>query len=209
MLTVIKPVRREGKPLHWKCRCDCGKFSTVLTSNLTSGKQQSCGCYNARIRLERIEASRRSDEHKLLVHRKASLKYSRSEKGRLQRLRWTETNKDQVFARIKEWCQRNKDVGRCAVRKRRARLRGAKGEHKKSDVQRIGNSQAWLCKLCNTGIQTSYVVDHKVPLVRGGSNWPRNLQLLCRSCNSRKWKRTTGEFKKYLQRKEALNKENK
>lgn len=29
----------------WKCQCDCGNITYVVTSNLTTGKQVSCGCY--------------------------------------------------------------------------------------------------------------------------------------------------------------------
>lgn len=29
---------------RWKCLCDCGKETEVITSQLTSGKTQSCGC---------------------------------------------------------------------------------------------------------------------------------------------------------------------
>lgn len=28
----------------WLCRCDCGKFTEVITSNLTRGNSKSCGC---------------------------------------------------------------------------------------------------------------------------------------------------------------------
>ena len=40
------------------------------------------------------------------------------------------------------------------------------------------------CRSC--GATTDLTVDHIVPLVRGGTNELRNLQTLCRSCNSRK-----------------------
>lgn len=29
---------------RWKCQCDCGNFTEVVTSSLTSGKTKSCGC---------------------------------------------------------------------------------------------------------------------------------------------------------------------
>lgn len=31
--------------LKWLCRCDCGKNSTVNSSNLKSGNTKSCGCW--------------------------------------------------------------------------------------------------------------------------------------------------------------------
>lgn len=42
MLTAIEIVSRN--PVRWKCRCDCGGFTTVTTSNLTAGHVKSCGC---------------------------------------------------------------------------------------------------------------------------------------------------------------------
>jgi 5-methylcytosine-specific restriction endonuclease McrA len=39
----------------------------------------------------------------------------------------------------------------------------------------------WKCAHCGRpGLLT---VDHKIPLSRGGSNWPSNLQPLCFRCN--------------------------
>ncbi len=40
MLTAIR-YESGGK---WLCRCDCGKFVSVITSNLTRGNSKSCGC---------------------------------------------------------------------------------------------------------------------------------------------------------------------
>lgn len=55
-LTVIKrdldrdlKSRKEGKKVqvHWLCKCSCGNpnLSSVVTTQLLSGKTQSCGCY--------------------------------------------------------------------------------------------------------------------------------------------------------------------
>lgn len=44
-LTVIKQVKnsKSGK-IRWLCRCACGNFSTVFSSNLKNGNTKSCGC---------------------------------------------------------------------------------------------------------------------------------------------------------------------
>lgn len=33
------------KGTYWRCRCDCGKYTSVLSYNLTENRQVSCGCY--------------------------------------------------------------------------------------------------------------------------------------------------------------------
>ena len=42
-------------------------------------------------------------------------------------------------------------------------------------------------------------IDHKDPLARGGSNHRDNLQLLCRTCNTRKGSKTDREFRRMYQ----------
>lgn len=43
-LKVIKRAANRGNHTAWRCRCDCGKVSIIRTSNLTTGRSQSCGC---------------------------------------------------------------------------------------------------------------------------------------------------------------------
>lgn len=33
-----------GSTVTWRCRCDCGKETIVLSSNLKAGLTRSCGC---------------------------------------------------------------------------------------------------------------------------------------------------------------------
>ena len=44
-------LERTEKRIHgkvvWRCRCDCGKESEVLSTRLISGHTKSCGCYNS------------------------------------------------------------------------------------------------------------------------------------------------------------------
>ena len=57
------------------------------------------------------------------------------------------------------------------VRNERSRLVFKRDEH--------------CCSSCGS---TEYLeIDHIIPLARGGSNELDNLQILCRSCNRRKW----------------------
>ena len=48
---VPKEKRRNQKKVEWKCQCDCGNITNVITNYLTSGHTKSCGC-------RRIEAAR-------------------------------------------------------------------------------------------------------------------------------------------------------
>lgn len=43
-LTVIEPVRTAGRPIRYRCTCDCGTSIIVLGQSLRLGTTQSCGC---------------------------------------------------------------------------------------------------------------------------------------------------------------------
>ena len=45
-LTVVKRSGSIRKKAAWLCACECGAESTVVSSNLTSGKTTSCGCFS-------------------------------------------------------------------------------------------------------------------------------------------------------------------
>lgn len=44
-LTVVdRDYTNRHKGVYWKCRCDCGNISSVLSCALVSGHTKSCGC---------------------------------------------------------------------------------------------------------------------------------------------------------------------
>ena len=43
-LTVLGFSHSNSIKRYWMCRCDCGKFKTVILSQLRSGMTRSCGC---------------------------------------------------------------------------------------------------------------------------------------------------------------------
>ena len=61
-LTVLGYAGTGKQGTYWKCRCDCGKDTVVLSHSLRSGRTKSCGCYNKevtsirnRVKLKKIE----------------------------------------------------------------------------------------------------------------------------------------------------------
>lgn len=95
---------------------------------------------------------------------------------------------DEWKAVAKAWKADNKETCKSYDRKKRAMRSKAEGSHTKDDVARILELQKHKCAECRTDLRkVGHEVDHIVPLSKGGSDWPKNLQCLCRPCNIRKW----------------------
>lgn len=71
-------------------------------------------------------------------------------------------------------------------RNRRAREKAAEGSHTAADIRRIYALQKGRCACCGVSVGKKYHVDHIIPLIKGGSNWPSNLQIACPMCNVKK-----------------------
>lgn len=126
---------------------------------------------------------------KIKARRKAykiANKNSISEKGKQYRA----SVRDKLLEKKKAYYRENREKYRAYVRNRRALFREAEGVHTPEDVQKILETQKWLCAeaTCKADLRkTIRHVDHIIPLSRGGSNWPENLQCLCHRCNRSKW----------------------
>lgn len=108
--------------------------------------------------------------------------------------KWSKTDKARATAEA--WLLANPDKRRATNGRRWARVQAAIGTFSESDIHAMLISQRRRCAAphCGCNISTSYSIDHVIPLSRGGSNWPDNLQLLCSSCNSSKRDRTMEEW---------------
>lgn len=125
--------------------------------------------------------------------------------------RWYEANKERVKDRRnaynlankiqlglakREWHKNNMDRVRIARKKRRACERGAEGSFSILDIKSQLRVQGGCCLACSVSFRdVSYTIDHILPISRGGSNWPDNLQLLCQPCNDSKGAKTMDEWK--------------
>lgn len=100
---------------------------------------------------------------------------------------YQKNNAEKIAARVREYNKRHPEKQASITRNYRARKRSAGGTHTALDIARILGRQRGLCANCETELFKSgkkkYHVDHIMPLARGGSNWPINLQCLCPTCN--------------------------
>jgi len=105
-----------------------------------------------------------------------------------------EKHKTKRMAETAAWKAANKEATSLHARAAKAKRRAAEGSYTRQDVERMMAEQAGCCAACPVDIREAFHVDHKIPLSRGGSNWPANLQLLCEPCNKSKGKKTMEEW---------------
>jgi len=120
------------------------------------------------------------------------------ERARQWFLAWKKRNPDYFNEYLAEWAKRNperyKRNYQRASENRRARVIGAEGSFTKDDIERIFVEQNGLCTGCGKDIRKTFEIEHIVPLSRGGSNFPANIQLMCRPCNASKATKTMDEW---------------
>jgi HNH endonuclease len=80
-----------------------------------------------------------------------------------------------------------------SARRKRGRLLPGSGK-----FDELWKSQDGRCPYCGLNLAYGCQVDHKFPLVRGGSDRLSNYQLLCPNCNGLKAALTDAEFRTYL-----------
>lgn len=150
-------------------------------------------------RARNLEHARKQDRDWKRDWRKNTPEIARAKESASYRA-WYLANIDEQRQKGKErsriWYTANKEAKLGYWRNRHAKKLMADGSHTQHDVEKIRKSQKDRCanptcriKLCGGGH-----VDHIQPLARGGSNWPRNLQLLCEPCNKSKGAKDPIEF---------------
>ena len=109
---------------------------------------------------------------------------------------WNASHPDERKKIAKKWVGENTDKMRIYARQRRAKKLSAEGSHTVADIAAIRKLQKDRCAMtcCRARLNGRGDVDHIQALSKGGSNWPRNLQILCMSCNRSKNDRDPIEF---------------
>lgn len=120
----------------------------------------------------------------LIAANREDRKFREDELAR-ERKRYSE-NPEKFKEKSARYARENPEVAATHARNRRARIKDADGEHTPDDIIKILFRQKFKCACCKADIKTEYHVDHITPITKGGSNWPANLQALCRNCNLQK-----------------------
>lgn len=143
-------------------------------------------------REDNIERSKENDKKKYLAKRDSELirmrnRYALYRKQDIDRKRrGYKENAEARRQRTRERYKADPSAWRVGSRNRKARLRKAEGRHTVKEIHNLFDLQKGKCANCNVSIIKLYHVDHIIALSRGGSNWIRNIQLLCVDCNLRK-----------------------
>lgn len=195
-----KPCHRGHIAARFTSNCKCVTCQLAQVQQWRNRSRDHISEYNSKAYWSEPEANRaRAKAHRLASPDSvaASTRRWRSantdkcrEYGRRRNARAPEMNR----ARVKRWREQNPEKAKETIRNARARRRGAEGHHTVADIKRIRKAQKDKCAVCRTRLDGGGHVDHIKSLRRGGSNWPRNIQLLCAPCNHEKNARDPIEF---------------
>lgn len=94
-----------------------------------------------------------------------------------------------------KWSREHRDIRRIQQQNRRARLLEAGGTYSSQDIKKLYELQKGRC-WWNTKhkLDKGYHIDHRIPLVKGGSNDISNIVLACPHCNLSKRDKMPEEF---------------
>lgn len=135
--------------------------------------------------------SRSRDRERYPAERDHRISYARAQY-------WADPEKSREYSRA--YRKENPDVRLAQYRTRRARKLGSESRHVSvAELESIKNRQGNACYYC--GLRCDLVIDHVIPLAKGGRHAIGNLVGACWHCNSQKCAMLLIEWKRFLLRK--------
>jgi len=83
----------------------------------------------------------------------------------------------------KFWRLKHPDRWKVYMSNAYGKRKAAEGKYDAADILIQLKMQKGVCWWCGCELNNKYHVDHRIPLARGGSNWPNNICLTCSHCN--------------------------
>jgi len=193
-------IREESRIFYWKNR----------EKELERQRQWREQNLELKRQIMKESARRRRAEHPEItraIQRKA--RENATPEQRVNRLAkiaaWHKAHRDEMLVRNRErWKRIDREKERIRNRNRQAWKKQAIGKYSLADIEALYEKQNGRCAACDhifpeTG-KHRFEIDHIIPLkprgatVPRGTNWPENLQLLCRKCNRSKSNRLPEEW---------------
>jgi hypothetical protein len=140
-----------------------------------------------------------------LIKKRVS-KYRKNNPDKVRNInrKWFKQNIDKSIESNRKWRKNNPTT--CYIMSNNVRMLKyhAQGKFTLEDYELLWEIQKGLCNICfikmtiNKRCKTERTIDHKIALKDGGTNWPDNIQLLCRSCNCKKGSKEMRARKGYI-----------
>lgn len=176
----VMPRARDG--FKYCPRCE-EEFPATL-EYFSPDKQFKSGlasaCKKCVAEMSRDWRTRNPDKH---LEAKREWRKNNPEKVKQQKSDSQKRNRASANKRASRYTKRHPDRINARTRNRYARKIAAEGTHTDADIAAHYEMQNGLCAYCGIRLFHDYHVDHYIPLIKGGSNWPDNLLLSCMTCN--------------------------
>lgn len=110
-----------------------------------------------------------------------------SEKNKEKCRAYGDKHKEVQAEKRRQWKKHNPDLVRVHNQNRKALRRGQQANVSKDIVKKLMTLQKCKCANCGSDLTLGHHLDHKQPISRGGEHADSNLELLCPTCNMRKF----------------------
>lgn len=166
------------------------RAKTFRAANPDESKRRGAATYQA------VMADPQRADRKRKSSRKAMAKRRLIHRDKLLEIRRLQYDPIKDRERRQKWQADNPLTLRASRVRIRSKRKKAEGTHNGADIAALLVTQENHCVFCRADLRAvKWHVDHKMPLARGGTNWPENLQILCAPCNLSKGKLTNEEFR--------------
>jgi 5-methylcytosine-specific restriction endonuclease McrA len=131
------------------------------------------------------------EAHRDDIRAKSRASYAADPSAAKERIRRTVgANPEKYRAIHSQWKAANKDAVNASTHRRRARIKGNGGSYTAAEWRALKAAHDFRCLMCKRQEPAiRLTVDHVIPISEGGPNTIDNIQPLCKSCNSKKYRR--------------------